>query len=287
MIENNIKKSGILNLAGYAIPCYVTEDGTRLLSGSKTQEALKISEGKKAGTRISKFLSSRRIGPTVARILPEEAFTPIICYQGEKKVYAYHAEDLGDICDAMLEARKTCELSNKQKIVADQCEILMRAFAKVGITALIDEATGYQSDRDKDELQKILAAYISDEVAKWQMTFSNEFYKELYRIYNIQPSEGHSKPLRVGLLTAKLIYDQLPEGVFEELKAKTGKDEKGRWKHQLHRSLTESVGRRDLKRIINEVTALMAVSDNKEQFKLLYERRFNNHPTIENSGTAS
>lgn len=275
MIENNIKKSGVINLAGYIIPCYVTEDGTRLLSGSKTQEALKISEGKKAGTRIGKFLSNSRIGTTIARILPKEAFTPVICFQGGRKVYAYHAEDLGDICDAMLEARKTCELTNKQKVVADQCEILMRAFARVGITALIDEATGYQSDRDKDELQKILSAYISDEVAKWQLTFSNEFYKELYRIYDIQ-QKGNSKPLRVGLLTAQLVYDQLPTGVFQELKAKTGKDDKGRWKHQLHRSLTESVGRKDLKRIINEVTALMAVSDNKEQFKKLYDRRFNN-----------
>lgn len=273
---NRIKNSGELNLAGNVIPCYVTEDGTRLLSGSKMQEALKITEGKRAGTKINRFFKQKALGSAVTQI-PSGALVPIICHQGDRKVYCYKAEALTDICDAMLEIRKNFTLKPKQQLVADQCEILMRAFAKVGLTALIDEATGYQTDRDKAELQKILSAYISDEVAKWQLTFSNEFYKELYRIYNIQPKEGHSKPLRVGYLTAHLIYDQLPDGVFSAIKEKTGKNENGNWKYQLHRNLSENVGRQDLRRIINEVTAIMAISDNKEQFEQLYDRRFNKH----------
>ena len=35
---------------------------------------------------------------------------------------------------------------------------LMTAFAKVGIDAMVDEITGYQEDRRKDELEKILRA---------------------------------------------------------------------------------------------------------------------------------
>ena len=271
---NKIKNSGELNLAGNIIPCYVTEDGIRLLSGSKMQEALKISQGERAGTRINKFMRQKAIGASIAKHIPAEAFSPIVCYQGDRKVYCYKAEALTDMCDAMLEIRKTCRMTAKQKIVADQCEILMRAFAKVGLTALIDEATGYQANRDREELQKILTAYLSDEVARWQLTFSNDFYHELYRLYNIPESTGHSKPLRVGLLTAQLVYDQLPEGVFKAMKEKTGKNEKGAWKYQLHRNLTEDIGRQDLRRIINEVTALMSVSDNKEQFKQLYDRRY-------------
>ena len=270
---NRIKNSGELNLAGNIIPCYVTEDGIRLLSGSKMQEALKITEGKRAGTKINKFFKQKSLGNAATQI-PSEALIPIVCYQGDRKVYCYKAEALTDICDAMLEIRKSFTLKPKQQLVADQCEILMRSFAKLGLVALIDEATGYQEDRDKGELQKILSAYISDEVAKWQLTFSDEFYKELYRIYNIPPKDGNSRPLRVGYLTAHLIYDQLPDGVFAAMKEKTGKSENGNWKYQLHRNLTESVGRQDLRRVINEVTAIMAISDSKEQFEQLYSKRY-------------
>jgi len=271
---NRIKNSGELNLAGNVIPCYVTEDGTRLLSGSKMQEALKITKGNRAGTKINQFFKQKALGNAATQI-PSGALVPIVCWQGDRKVYCYKAEALTDICDAMLEIRKNFTLKPKQQLVADQCEILMRSFAKLGLVALIDEATGYQEDRDKGELQKILSAYISDEVAKWQLTFSDEFYRELYRIYNIQPREGHSKPLRVGYLTAHLIYDRLPDGVFQAMKEKTGKNDSGNWKYQLHRNLTESVGRQDLRRIISEVTAIMSISDNKEQFEQLYDRRYN------------
>jgi hypothetical protein len=40
--------------------------------------------------------------------------------------------------------------------VATQGRELLTSLAKVGITALIDEATGYQKAREKDALQKIL-----------------------------------------------------------------------------------------------------------------------------------
>lgn len=271
---NRIKNSGELNLAGSIIPCYVTEDGTRLLSGSKMSEALKIYNGNRQSTKVSQFFKQKAMG-NIATQIPSGALVPIVCYKGNQKIYCYKAEALTDICDAMLEIRRNFTLKPKQQRVADQCEILMRSFAKLGLVALIDEATGYQEDRDKGELQRILSAYISDEVAKWQLTFSDEFYRELYRIYNIQPKEGHSKPLRVGYLTAHLIYDRLPDGVFAAMKEKTGKNENGNWKYQLHRNLTESVGRQDLRRIINEVTAIMAISDNKEQFEQLYDRRYN------------
>lgn len=72
------------------------------------------------------------------------------------KINGYEATILLDICDGFLDARKNIKLSPRQEIIAHQAEILMRSFAKVGIIALVDEATGYQYKREKDELQKIL-----------------------------------------------------------------------------------------------------------------------------------
>jgi hypothetical protein len=82
---------------------------------------------------------------------------------------------LADVCDAVLAARRMGGvLAANQTNLADQCEILVRALARVGIIALVDEATGYQRDREKDALAKILEAWISKELAAWVKTFPTD-----------------------------------------------------------------------------------------------------------------
>lgn len=61
-MEKNVKYRGELNLAGMIIPCYVLDNGTRVISGRGMQEALKMvdeaEEGRQtAGTRLSRYLS--------------------------------------------------------------------------------------------------------------------------------------------------------------------------------------------------------------------------------------
>lgn len=48
---------------------------------------------------------------------------------------------------------------------------MMRGFAHVGLVALIDEATGYQAERARDELHRILEQYISKELLPWTKKF--------------------------------------------------------------------------------------------------------------------
>jgi hypothetical protein len=42
---------------------------------------------------------------------------------------------------------------------------------------LIDEATGYQSDREKDALQALLSQYIAEEFLPWTLRFPREYYQ--------------------------------------------------------------------------------------------------------------
>ena len=56
--------------------------------------------------------------------------------------FGYPATILADICDVVLAARQAGELQKQQEHIAQQCEILVRGFARVGIIALVDEATG-------------------------------------------------------------------------------------------------------------------------------------------------
>ena len=214
------------------------------------------------------FLGRKNINPFISKYLEVGTLEPIICYDGNQRINGYRAEALADICDAFLQARKEIDLSPRQSIIAEQCEILMRAFARVGITALVDEATGYQHDREKDELQKILKAYISEELLPWQKRFPDEFYRQLFRLngwdYTVKGIK--QRPGVIGKWTNTIIYKELPVGVLEELKKKTPKDDMGKLKARLHQSLTLDIGEPNLERQITKITALFQVSDNMAQF---------------------
>lgn len=277
---NKIECKGVLQLGGISISCYVLENGMRVLSGRGMQEILRITDEKQGGTKLPTFLNNSTVKPFIFRDLEPGRFQPLDCYLGNQKVNGYEATVLVDICDGMLEARKHIELSDRQKIIADQCEILVRSFAKVGIISLVDEATGYQYDRERFELQKILNAYISDEILKWQLTFTDDFYKNIYRLWGLPfiPKYIRNKPSFIGKLTNKYIYELLPQGVVDRIKEKTGKISKGNWKYKWHQSLTPEIGREHLKKQIIEVTTLMSVSQTKEQFDDLFQLKYKTPP---------
>lgn len=277
---NKIECKGELKLGDFSIPCYVLENGTRVISGRGIQQSLKIVENKNSGTKIGLILNNLTLKPFIFRNLDPAHFEPLECYDGVLKINGYEATVLVDICDGMLEARKHIELTDRQKIIADQCEVLVRSFAKVGIISLVDEATGYQYDRERFELQKILNAYISDEILKWQLTFTDDFYKNIYRLWGLPfvPKYIRNKPSFIGKLTSKYIYELLPQGVVDKIKEKTGKTSKGNWKYKWHQSLTPEIGREYLKKQIIEVTTLMSISKTKEQFDELFQLKYKTVP---------
>ena len=78
--------------------------------------------------------------------------------------FGYSAELLPKVCDVYLRARDAGVLAANQQHIAKQADILMRALAHVGIMALVDEATGYQYDRARDALARILEKFIAKEL---------------------------------------------------------------------------------------------------------------------------
>ena len=69
---------------------------------------------------------------------------------GERK--GFKATLLPDICDVWLKARDAGVLVRNQSQTAKMADILIRWLSRIGIIALVDEATGYQ--KRKDEYQK-------------------------------------------------------------------------------------------------------------------------------------
>lgn len=266
-----------LRFGDIEIPCYVLEDEKRVLVQRGMMTALDMKQGtagKGSGDRLAKFISTKSIKPFVSNELIDVIINPIKFQITSGSVaYGYEATVLADLCDAVLTARKDGKLNYQQKHIADQCEILLRGFARVGIIALVDEATGYQEIRSRQALEEILEKFISKELRKWAKTFPDEFYERLFRLkgWQYQPLSV-KRPQYVGTLTNDLVYERIAPGVLEELKRIVPKDDKGRRKHRYFQRLTEDVGHPRLREHLAAVIALMKATTNWGQFKRAIER---------------
>jgi len=60
-------------------------------------------------------------------------------------------------------------------------EVLVRGFSRIGITALVDEATGYEAERKRGELHALLEAYIAKELVPWTKRFPDESFRAVTR----------------------------------------------------------------------------------------------------------
>jgi len=264
------------------ISCAVLEDGTRVLSAREVTKALGGKRGgshwlrKRGGAELPVYLSANNLKPFIDSELEAALKEPII-YQPKAGSVAYgvKADYLPKICDVWLKAREARVLRGPQKNIAAKAEILMRAFAHVGIIALVDEATGFQAIRDREALQEILDRFLRKELAAWAKRFPDEFYQQLFRLRGWEwKGMKVNRPQVVAAYTKDLVYERLAPGILKELEARNPKDERGRRKHKHHQWLTEDLGHPALAQHLYAVVGLMRANNSWKQFKEMLQRAF-------------
>lgn len=255
------------------IPCYVLSDGRRVLVQRGMMSALDMKQGtagRGAGDRLSKFVNTKALAPFVSPELAEMITKPILFQvEGGQTAYGYEATILADLCDVVLAARKAKALNYQQEHIAEQCEVLVRGFARVGIVALVDEATGYEKVKRERDLAQILEKFISKELKKWVRRFPFEYYEEMFRLKGWDTSDltpNSPKPVEVGKITTDLIYKRLAPGVKDELKRLTPRNPKGYLVSKLHQHLTDEIGNPKLEKHISNVVTVMKLSENWPTF---------------------
>jgi hypothetical protein len=279
--------SGTLTIGDIDFRCVVLEDGTRVISGTGFMKALGMYRSGALSTRRKEhpdgaqtplFLAYKNLKPFISNELSEVLKTPIeyLPCKGKQPQKGIKAEAIPKICDVWLQARDAGILKGTQMVVAIKCDILIRALAHVGIIALVDEATGYQEDRERDELSRLLAIYLSEERLKWAKMFPDEFYRQLYRLKNWPyPGGGGGKTPYVGRLTNELVYEKLPRGVLEELRNRNPVDPAKKRRHWCHHQfLSMEIGQPDLRDHLLQLIALLRASANWNIFKRLFARAF-------------
>ncbi len=265
-----------IRIMGLELECAVLEDGTRVISQRGINKALKITEG--GGARnLPRFLYLKALQTFISDDLRARVISPIK-YVNLNGTLANGtlAEDMAEICQVWINASNAGKLKNvAQENTAQLARILQTAVGKVGWVAIVDEATGFQRVRDKDNLRQLLSYYVAKEFLPYVKTFLDVFYEEIYRLKGwgrFDPKKN--KYQVVGKYTLEYVYGCLPSAVVEEVKKKTPRGKGGDYTKKLFQSLTEEVGKPHLDRALGGVIALLKASNSWDGFKRAYHRAY-------------
>ena len=276
--------TGTLEIGEIVLQCAVLQNQMRVISEASVARELGRGTGGKTrrpaatsgGPPMPVFLSDATLEPFVPASLRLALSEPVVFRGRGGQRRGIEANLLPEICEAWLKARDAGLLQPRQLRIAEKADAIKRALADVGITALVDGATDYQEVRDRDELHRILEAYIAKELRPWAAQFPDEFFDQLFRLRGWQYSPVSIKrPKYLGRIMSELIYEKLPDRVIEELgRRNTVVSDDGRRRHRHHRFLADEVGHPHLDRHIASVTALMRASSSWQGFKRLFDRAF-------------
>lgn len=277
---------GQMVIGGLMLDCYVLSDGRRVFHKRGMAKALGLkSEG---GNAFMKTMQRKGLGSVLPANLREKIdnpinFKPLIGDTG----HGYEADILAEVAKGIIKASESeGALTRTQEPLVAQARILMHAFAKIGVVALIDEATGYQQIRDPSALRLLIQQYIAEEKREWEKQFPDSFYDGLNRLYNSKKltttSKGaviQNRPQHFAKFTRTYVYEPLENGaVLEELDRINPKiNARGTRRDRFHQHLSLGYGIEKLKRQVFVVETLIDVSDNVSQFRRLYYKKFG-HP---------
>lgn len=285
---------GELHINDVTLNVSVLDNGIRVISHTSVFTALgRTSRGYRRndifdGTDIiiPAFMDAQNLKPFYTEELIE--FCKKIEYVdfSGKVVFGYNANILPSLCDLYLTARENGAVtSSAQLAVVQKTEILVRGLSRVGIIALVDEVTGYQKDRAKNALAKILEEYVAKELQRWVKIFPSEYYEQLFRIYGLEypPENLNARPGFMGRVTNDVVYSRLAPNLLEALKDAEEKSKRRGKSGRLHQHLTPNEGRAKLIEHLGSIVTLLKLSKTKEQFFELVDQIHPKFIDIENS----
>ncbi len=258
---------GTISIGPIEIRCAVLDNGMRVLSRADVGVAFGARKKLDNSPEPPPFLTAAGLQRFISPELKKKLEEPL-SYKTKQGLggFGYEASVLPEICEAIQEAKAAGVLRANQGKFADAAAILYKGLVRLGIIGLVDEATGYQYERARNELALILEQYIAKELMPWTKKFPDEFFRQIYKIYGWEYKEGSAKrPQNIGHFINKYVYDRLPPGVLNELR-EINPSEHGRRKHKHFQFLTDDTGNPHLDKQIVAVITILRLSDDKTEF---------------------
>lgn len=264
-----------LTIGDIEIPCFVLSDGRRVLTqrGLQTGIGMSIGGGSEAGEqRLAVFFDGLAAKGIDIRDLSARIRNPIrFILPGGGVAYGFEALILADICDVVLAARRVKGVLQKQQgHIAARCEILAGGFMRVGIIALVDEATGYQYERPRRDLEEQLKKFLSESLRRWVRTFPADYFKHLCRLRGVELRPDMRLPQYFGVLTNNLVYRRIAPGLVTRLKERRA--ERGSASDKLTQWLSSEVGVPELLIHLGTVIAVMKQHNDYDEFERALEK---------------
>mgnify|MGYP001467458706 CR=1 FL=1 len=248
---------GALKIGEAELPCYVLNNGERVFSLKGAVVGLIETEGGPLAEYV-KVQSLRPFLPDDLIPAENDVIPALIQFDtgGEgftKSAHGLPVEKFMDLCAAYSTAADNTELTERQSRIAANANRFLRACAKVGIVALVDEATGYQGQREADELQFKLNLYLAESMRKWEKTFPDELWTQFGRLTG-WAKPAHQRPKYWGQLVLELVYKYLDPDVAQYLQDNAPKPTHGQNYHQW---LSSQFG---LQRLVEHIWKLVGVA---------------------------
>jgi hypothetical protein len=265
---------GPLPIGDTVLDCVILDDpdNTRVISMTSVFRAFgRVPRSNNRVINIPAFIDAQNLQKYIDQELMG-LIKPIEYLDGKTTQTGYNALILPAICELYLKARREKELAPKQVRLAEQAEILQSSFAKLGIIALVDEATGFQRDRKHDALRLLLSKYIAEGLQKWIHTFPDSFFAELDRLYDNEPTHSRNRPQYYGGFINKYVYDPIEHGYVKAELDKLNITDKGKRKARFHQWLSDE-GRTILTRQIGKVEGIMEMCDDIDHFKSVAKKQ--------------
>ncbi len=265
--------SGTLEVGEASLPCYVLDDGRRIFSTKGMIESL----GYKGNANAGEIFSSKGLQPYIlAHNNPyEEAGLIDFVTDRGTRARGIDVEKFMDICHAYSEALEGGELKGRHDVAARHANAIIRATSKIGIIALVDEATGYQYTRAEDALQFKLKLYLAEEMRAWEKTFPDELWRQFAKLTNFSGEVIKNRPRYWGYLVMEYVYCTLDADVAEYLKNNKPPARKGKNYHQW---FNDDFGYKKLNEHINQVIGMARACDTLEEFKKKMDYEFKGKP---------
>ena len=263
---------GTLQIGEAELPCYVLEDGRRVISRTGATSVL---AGKKGGGQLEKYVGAGALKEYIPSDLADKMIEFSIEEVKNKTVRGIEAETFIEICQGYVKALGDEALvTESQTEMAWKASAFLAACATVGLIALIDEATGYQYDRTQDALRVKLKAFLEEQMRPWEKTFPDELWLEFGRLTNWHGSVLQ-RPKYWGKLVMELVYDYLDKDVADWLRKHAPAP---RGNQNYHRWLTSQYG---LKKLMEHLWMLIGMARACKTMRELRERMaatFGRHP---------
>jgi len=221
-------------------------------------------------------LQAPELQPYIPDELREALAEPIVYKVGVGAAYGIDVTLLPAICEVWIEAEKDGALRQRNHLTtAVKANALYKALARVGAVALVDEATGYQKDRERDALAKLLEEFIAKEMRPWVSTYPADFFEELCRLRKVPFKANMRRPQYFGHLVNNITYDRMAPDLREALKEERAKAKKSGAK--MHQFLSEGTGFSMLQKRLTGITTLMQACDEYDDFIRLLDKV---HPVL-------